>query len=389
MYLFYPLLLMLVLFTVAPLSMADRPLFPTSVAMSQAATLYRQNCSVCHGEQGDGQSRARFGLDPQPRDFTSVQSALELNRVRMIDSVTYGRSATAMVAWGDRLSTVEIAGVVDYIRQRFMRSEIKQEEVAALDPRWENGKRIYEGQCRVCHGDNGSGSRWTTSVLSPAPRNFTTPLSRHELDDERMIHAVTNGRQGTAMISFSERLSTTDIEDVVDYIRGAFMRGAIVVEGERAHTPPHPGARASSAVAGSGMTPHKPQPPQAVADMTLPFPGEWVGDVEKGRGFYRQNCSGCHGMAGDGNGPRASFINPKPRNFLHSESRRTFNRPALFKAIVIGKPGTVMPAWGKVLGPQQVADVAEYLFQRFIHPAAALDGREPPIKKKAKAAQHD
>ena len=102
--------------------------------------------------------------------------------------------------------------------------------------------------------------------------------------------------------------------------------------------------------------------------MTAPFPGELVGDFKKGRYFYMSNCVHCHGVRGDGHGPRSSFINPKPRNFIHPESRKSLNRPALFKAIVIGKPGTPMPAWGQVLGPQEVADVAEFVFQDFIHP---------------------
>ena len=34
--------------------------------------------------------------------------------------------------------------------------------------------------------------------------------------------------------------------------------------------------------------------------------------------------------------------------------------------IAYGKPGTVMPAWGKVLGDQEIADVAEYVFQSFV-----------------------
>ncbi len=85
-----------------------------------------------------------------------------------------------------------------------------------------------------------------------------------------------------------------------------------------------------------------------------------------------KNCVFCHGVRGDGLGPRSSFITPKPRNFMHPDSRATLNRPALFKAIIIGKPGTVMPAWGKVLGPQQIADVAEFVFQDFIQPEPAL-----------------
>lgn len=110
------------------------------------------------------------------------------------------------------------------------------------------------------------------------------------------------------------------------------------------------------------------QEPVAEVDMSAGFAGELKGDFARGRRIYLNNCSTCHGVRGDGLGPRSSFIQPKPRNFLHVESRTTLNRPALFRAIGIGKPGTVMPAWSKVLSAQQIADVAEFVFQDFIHP---------------------
>jgi mono/diheme cytochrome c family protein len=37
--------------------------------------------------------------------------------------------------------------------------------------------------------------------------------------------------------------------------------------------------------------------------------------LEQGRNTYATYCVGCHGEAGDGNGPAAHFLNPKPRDF--------------------------------------------------------------------------
>ena len=38
--------------------------------------------------------------------------------------------------------------------------------------------------------------------------------------------------------------------------------------------------------------------------------------LEKGKELFKANCSSCHGDAGEGNGPTAMTLNPKPRNFL-------------------------------------------------------------------------
>ena len=85
------------------------------------------------------------------------------------------------------------------------------------------------------------------------------------------------------------------------------------------------------------------------------------------------NCFTCHGVKGDGNGPRAYFITPPPRDFLLETSRQRLNRPVLFEAIANGRLGTNMPAWGKVLTSQDIADVAEFVFENFIHPAKEID----------------
>ena len=148
------------------------------------AQMYKNDCAACHGEHGDGKSRAEFGLDPPPRNFTTEQAREELSRERMITSVTYGRPGTAMVGWGKRLQADEIAGIVDYIRATFMQAVAHthaEPQVAAgqtaISAAVHPGQEIYKEHCAVCHGDNGNGATWTTTSLNPPPRNFTAPVA--------------------------------------------------------------------------------------------------------------------------------------------------------------------------------------------------------------------
>ena len=46
----------------------------------------------------------------------------------------------------------------------------------------------------------------------------------------------------------------------------------------------------------------------------------------------------------------------------------------------------VMPAWGKVLTPQEVANVAEFVFQTFIHPESGKQTGLSPDKSDKKKA---
>ena len=70
--------------------------------------------------------------------------------------------------------------------------------------------------------------------------------------------------------------------------------------------------------------------------------------------------------AATGKGPAPISSTPSRANFVEDASRARLNRVALFAAVSEGKLGTEMPAWNKVSTPQQVADVAEYVFQSFI-----------------------
>ena len=57
---------------------------------ADGGALYHQYCSVCHGDRGDGHSRARGSLTPPPRDFTTPRAAGELTRGRMIAAIMKG-----------------------------------------------------------------------------------------------------------------------------------------------------------------------------------------------------------------------------------------------------------------------------------------------------------
>jgi len=332
---------------------------PTSGKDTPPSAIYHNYCSVCHGDKGDGQSRARGSLNPPPRDFTTAQALSELTRDRMIAAVKGGVPGTAMVGWQSQLEAPQIEAVVDYVRDNFMRASSQADA--------SRGRQIYARTCSVCHGDRGTGSVWASANLKPAPRDFSTPQARTELTRERMLAAVAAGRPGTAMTGFARQLNPADMAAVVDYIRGAFMRidSDLGISGTQARGPTalppaasHPGAAAEAA---------RP-PATARVDMALPLPSGLVGDQAAGRKFYDANCATCHGVKGDGQGPRAYFINPKPRNFVTPESRAQFNRPAIYAAVFAGRQGTEMPAWSQVLQPQEMANVAEYVFQAFMQP---------------------
>lgn len=188
--------------------------------------IFHNYCSVCHGDRGDGQSRAKDGLDPPPRNYTTPESAIELTRERMIHSVTNGRPGTAMIAWGSELSPAEIENVVDYVRKTFMKlgNNSAMHKVPDSKLLASRGGVLYMQNCAMCHGE--TGARDTTGRMQPPPRDFTLPDVAAELTRKRMIASITNGRPGTAMMGYGSQFSQGDIEAMADFIREAFMSGS-------------------------------------------------------------------------------------------------------------------------------------------------------------------
>jgi len=336
------------------------------------AVLYHNYCSVCHGDKGDGRSRAQGSFNSPPLDFTTP-GASRLTRASMIETVTNGRAGTAMTPWKTQLNTREIASVVDYIRNTYM--------PAAITTDSGRGRTIYSKDCSVCHGEKGDGRSRAQGSFNSPPLDFTAPGLSAQLTMQRMITSITYGRPETAMAGFKTQLSKEDISAVANYIREGFMGGANIegisgIRNGRAQHEVPSGASANAAAKPVTAPVFKP----VVTNMSAAMPQKLKGDIVKGGAFYMSNCATCHGFTGDGRGPRAYFINPKPRDFLHPASRQALNRPVLFEAISEGRYGTEMPAWDKVLDPQEIANITEFVFQRFIQtnlPATAKPEKAP------------
>jgi len=90
--------------------------------------------------------------------------------------------------------------------------------------------------------------------------------------------------------------------------------------------------------------------------------------MQLGRVVYMKNCHHCHGVAGDGNGPTAKFLTPKPRDYrlgyfkFTSTNSMTIKptRDDLRSVIKYGIPGTYMPSF-LLMKDEEVTAVIEYV----------------------------
>lgn len=207
-----------------------------------------------------------------------------------------------------------------------------------------DGKTLFENHCSACHNYDGKGG-------------IGLPLSTETLgtvSDEYLTRTIRIGRIGRIMPAFT-RLSDAEVAAIVAHLRQ--MTGTSSV-----------------------------RLPDSVP----------AGDIARGKVSFSERCSACHG--GDGRGAEMgtgvtlsrkrtfaiappAIVNP---GFLASASD-----PLLVATILNGRPGTIMPAFGKLgLSDQDAADVAAYLRALSKRAAQRNQTADPQAEKSPQALTH-
>ncbi len=116
-----------------------------------------------------------------------------------------------------------------------------------------------------------------------------------------------------------------------------------------AATAPAPAAAAATPAAPTAAAPAAAVPP----------------DAAKGAPLYAANCAACHGPRGDGDGPTAVALTPKPAKHSDGGYMNALTNEHLFKVIKeggqsVGKSPMMAP-WGGVLSDAQIWDVVAFV----------------------------
>ena len=77
----------------------------------------------------------------------------------------------------------------------------------------------------------------------------------------------------------------------------------------------------------------------------VPLAPAQLPDVKRGNELFQTNCAACHGATGQGNGPLAASLNPKPVNFTDRTRARQRSIFALEQVIDQGISGTAMQSF--------------------------------------------
>ncbi|MCL6494159.1 MAG: cytochrome c, partial [Ignavibacterium sp.] len=107
----------------------------TPQLLSEGETLYKSNCASCHGETGAGGGPASAGLNPAPRNFTSLEGWKNGPKLSQIyTTLQEGIAGSSMVSY-DYLLPEQKFALAHYIRTNFVPNppEDTQSDLDALD----------------------------------------------------------------------------------------------------------------------------------------------------------------------------------------------------------------------------------------------------------------
>ena len=200
-------LLALALLPLRPAQAQEGPPPLTPEQSTAAAARYQQYCALCHGPD-----RAGYANDHAP-SLKSPQLFAAGFPVVIGQSIAYGRPGTPMGGYSDEvggpLSRLEIRELTLWLAEQTPTPWLHlPDDAVAGDVKL--GAQVYADNCASCHGAQGEGG--TGTALGNATMLALTP-------DAFLRHTIENGRDGTPMLAFRDKLGTDQINGVTAFIR--------------------------------------------------------------------------------------------------------------------------------------------------------------------------
>lgn len=232
------------------------------------------------------------------------------------------------------------------------------------------GQAIYETNCAVCHVADGGGG------VGP---NFTDKYWIHGGDIPSIFTTIKYGVPAKGMIAWESQLSAKQMQQVASYIYN--------MEGTTSANPKDPqgelferGGEASAVTESTevAMDADATMDTEATTESELApateesKPAENQVDLSAGKATYETLCAACH--LADGGG----MVGP---NLTDKYWINGGDMPSIIKVITEGVPAKGMIPWAGQLTPEQIEQVAAYIY--------SLEGTTPATPKAAEGELYE
>jgi mono/diheme cytochrome c family protein len=329
---------------------------PVPITLPQVTALFRQNCAVCHGEDGTG-NIIRKAL-PNIPDFTNLAWQVAQTEMAIVNQIDYG-SLPLMPAFRYKLTRDQIQGLAVYVRGFAGRRAGPEAApvTAQVSP-----VQVYQNYCFACHDNNGKGNPLIRKAMPELP-DFTLAAWHKSRADKDLSHSILQGK-GKFMLPMKDKLGPVNATQMVALVRG-FEGGKQVIP---LASPKPPGPPPPDKLTGTVTIPPIPIPKEPVGPPPLVAPsGELAARIRIGGSLFRQFCIVCHGADGTGNTIRVSM--PPIPDFTNPGWHQKNSDAQLLASILNGK-GTLMPANSGRITEDQARDLVAYV--RAFGPGTAL-----------------
>jgi mono/diheme cytochrome c family protein len=196
------------------------------------ARVFRDNCAVCHGANGDGQGMAAHHFKSPPRDLTkgrfkfrSTASGQVATDADLTRTIVKGIPSTGMVPQ-DHLSEAEVRAVIAFIKSlspRFAGPPPRVLPIPAAPPSTPDaigrGARVYvKGECAECHGKEARGDGPSAKDLSIKPSDLARRPLKSGATPLDLVRTLLTGLDGTPMPSYHQVLEDDELWDLAYWL---------------------------------------------------------------------------------------------------------------------------------------------------------------------------
>lgn len=205
----------------------------------------------------------------------------------------------------------------------------------------DRGKMVYEAHCASCHGSKGDGNGPVAPYLWPKPRDFTKGIFKYRASpgpspsDVELMETMKKGIPGASMPGW-DMLASTDWRVILATVKNFLPASA--------KGPPAPYVE--------------------IPDVVKATPES----IEEGKKLYvSAGCGSCHGAEGHGDGPASQSLRDAwgqpitPRDLTRGPLRWGNTERDIYRTLLMGIPGTPMPAHEGTFTPPQIWSLVHYI----------------------------
>jgi cytochrome c oxidase cbb3-type subunit III len=175
----------------------------SSTPLIRGGIVFKNYCVLCHGERGDGVSRAA-------KLYVGVNLAIKPASSPYYEKIIReGGEAVgvspSMPPWRNELSNEQIGDALAFL--------------AVLGDPAKRGEVVFKTNCVLCHGLRGDGKGRAAKLFNPPPADLTASILADKYKERIIRFGGGSVGRSSSMPAWEERLTKIEVADLLAYLR--------------------------------------------------------------------------------------------------------------------------------------------------------------------------